>query len=1410
MPVKKSPTSDKPARTKIERTRSERTKPSNQREQAAPSDKAPEPARQAVQTVVGMVASAGGLAAFKAFFGAMPVDSGMAFVLIPHLDPKHESLMAALLSKHTRMPVTEAEDGQPLAANHVYVIPPNHCLTLHENVIQLSAPPSRGAGETAIDPFLRSLAEDQQERAICIILSGTGTHGSLGLKAIKASGGMAMVQDPATAEYDRMPRSAIDTGLADYVLPPGQMPEELLKYVQHFVAGIVAQPEPAAVPDDLAQVMALLRARTQFDFRAYRKRMLLRRIQRRMGLSHLDRLADYLALLREKPDELTQLSRDLLISVTCFFRDPEMFEVLENEVVPKLVDGRDPDTPVRVWVPGCATGEEAYSIAMLLVERIAATGKACPIQIFATDVDEASLEVGRRGIYPEALLSDLNRKRVERFFTRADAHHWQVSKQLRETVLFAPQNILADAPFSRLDLVSCRNLMIYLEPEAQQKLLQLFHFSLNEAGYLILGPSESIGRHVDLYHPVSKKWRIFRRVSTARPTRAGFPVQGGDRVTELRLTPAAAPPSPGNLTELTRKILLEDYAPAAVVINRRYEVLHYSGPTRLYLQQPGGPPSHDLLTLSLPALRPRIRAAVIKAINEDDRADIGGIRIKRAGKAVLVRLAVQPLPRSKQAEEALFLVTFQDEPEVEQVTRPGEERAKTDEQLVRQLEYELKTSREELQSTIEELESSNEELKASNEEVMSMNEELQSTNEELETSKEELQSLNEELNTVNSQLRDKVDELEDSNNDMTNLLASVENATLFLGVDRTIQRFTPSATRLFNLIATDVGRPIDHITARFDDPNLSDDIDQVLENLAPSETEVSRNHEHWYLRRITPYRTSDNRISGVVLTLTDITAIKQAELDLRNLTAHLEQRVSARTAELEAEVRERQKAEHALSVSERKFRALFHDAPVGIGQANVHDGHFLMVNPTLCAITGYSEAELLERSFSDITHPDDQAADFEGWLRVARGEAQAYQTEKRYVRKDGAVIWVDVKVILMRDHQGHALYTLGVIADITDRKQLQAQLAEHGGQLQRERNFIDAILDTAAAAIIVTDAEERLVRFNQACNTLTGYDFAEFKGTTRWLSLIPVDEVAGVRQVIDALRAGKDSVQHENYWICRDGTRRLLNWHNSALRDESGRVQYMIGTGIDITEQHKAEIRARSALEEASHLQRLQTANELATVLAHELNQPLAAIASYAEASQQLLKHTPLEQVKLIQTLDKISKQSLRAGEAIRHIRAFVGRGRIDPVPLDLNSVVRNTCKLMAPKSGSQNIDIVLDLDETLPQVLGVDVHIEQVLLNLLRNAVDAIRDAAMKSGSITVSTRRVNDMAQVTVRDSGPGIDSAEAGKVFEPLASRKNYGLGVGLRISRSLIEAHGGRLWVEPHTPGGVFHFVLPFTS
>jgi len=1234
----------------------------------------PTPEGAGLTPVVGIVASAGGLQAFKRFFQAMPLGSGMVFLLVPHLDPRHESLMVGLLAKYSVMPVSEAVEGVRIEPNHVYVIPPNRYLAISDGVLRLTGPVERRGQQTAIDSFLRSLAEDQQEKAICIILSGTGSHGTLGLKAIKANGGMAMVQDPATAEYDQMPRSAAGTGLADYVLPPERMPETLLKYAAHFLAGSPGLPESPAVPDGLTQVLSLLRTRSKLDFRPYRKRMLLRRVQRRMGLRHIDRLDGYLGVLRSDEEEVENLAKDLLISVTSFFRDPEMFQVLEAQVIPELLRDRPADTAVRVWVPGCATGEEAYSIAMLLIEQLAASHKACPLQIFATDLDAQALEVARRGVYPASIQEDVTPERLARFFTRVDEHSYQVTKQLREPILIAQQNMLSDAPFSRLDLISCRNLLIYLEPEVQQKALTLLHFALSEGGYLVLGPSESVGRRVDLFAPLSKKWRIYRRVGVVRPERVEFPIAGGQPRAAAGPAGVAGEGRPISLKELTQDMLLEDHAPAAVLIDRNYEILYYYGPTAQYLEQPTGVPTKDLVSLARSGLGPRIRAAVHKAMQEGGRVSLGGIRFKRSGQDVRVKIAARPV-RAPHAADALLLLTFEDETVTQRAQHRSTE-ADANEGVVRHLEHELKSTKEELQSAIEELESSNEELKASNEEVMSMNEELQSANEELETSKEELQSLNEELTTVNSQLQEKVADLEAAQTDIANLLRSADIETVFLGPDLTIKRFTSAATRLLNLIATDVGRPISDIVPRFEDPDLRSDLAAVLQNESAREKEVRAEDGRWYTRRIMPYRTLDGRIEGAVIAFSDVTALKHAEQELRRLGAELEGRYAARGEQLSGAVHERQQTTEAL---------------------------------------------------------------------------------------------------------------------------------------RAERDFVAAVLDTGAALVMVMDTEGRVVRVNKACEEVSGYSFEELKGRTIWDSLLLPEQTEAVRQTFAELCAGHFPSRLDYHWRHRDGSLRLIAWSNTCLLDERGAVQYVIGTGIDITERRYAEEEVRLRQSELAHLHRVYTAGELVTILAHEINQPLAAIASYSEASLQRLRQGEAVPDALIHDLEQTALQAQRAGRTIRELRSFLAKSEAGEARSELNAAVRTVHDLIAPEASAKGVSIVLDLAEPIPPVNVSAVQVEHVLLNLIRNAIEAIGETGAKAGTITVRTRTdAAQTAQVTVRDTGPGLDVEAAERVFEPFYTTKRHGLGMGLRISRSIVESHGGRLWVEPSAEGGIFHFTLPFAS
>ena len=829
--------------------------------------------------IVGIGASAGGLDAFKRFFTSMPADSGMAFVLVQHLDPNHDSLTADLLARHTSMQVVEARDQMPVEMNHVYMIPPNKYLTTHDSVLQLSEPVLRRGLRMPIDNFFRSLAEAYEERAIGIILSGTGSDGTLGVKAIKGAGGVTLAQNPETAQYNGMPRSAVATGLVDYVVPIEGMPEILIRYVEHALTGKnsdAALPEKGE-PDILRSILAILRTRTKYDFSCYKEGTLMRRIGRRMGLNHLEELGDYLNYMREHQDEAMQLFRDLLIGVTGFFREPEAFEALGG-LIARLAQEKGPDTPIRVWIPGCATGEEAYSIAMLVAEQMQIAQKQCPVQIFATDIDEEALGIARAGVYPENIAADISPDRLQVFFEK-EADCYRVRGHVRDSIVFAAQNLIADPPFSKLDLVSCRNLLIYLKPDVQKKIIELFHFALNEVGFLFLGSAESIGPHEDLFDTIVKKCRLYRRIGAVRRNVVEFPIfpnRHFEKEPGSRDQPSFD--DPAQLSEFVRGLLLDHYAPASVLVNRKFQIIYYFGPIERYLKQPAGAPTDDLIIRAREGLGIKLRAVIQKAFEGGGESQIGESQVQDAACTRRVKITVNTV-MSPKGVPSLLLVSFEDERErapsadVSVCESPSSTGSNS---LVRQLESELQATREDLQSTVEEMESSNEELKAANEEVMSVNEELQSTNEELETSKEELQSLNEELITVNSQLEEKVSDLVETTDVLDNLLSSTGIATLFLDAEFRIRRFTPTTDRLFNLISTDVGRPISDISGKFDDPDLLTDVKTVLDQLTPIEKEVYTEEANrgCYLRCIRPFRTSDNRIDGVVITFVDISKRK--------------------------------------------------------------------------------------------------------------------------------------------------------------------------------------------------------------------------------------------------------------------------------------------------------------------------------------------------------------------------------------------------------------------------------------------------------------------------------------------------------------------------------------------------------
>ncbi|HEX2083373.1 MAG TPA: CheR family methyltransferase, partial [Xanthomonadaceae bacterium] len=837
--------------------------------------------------VVGLGASAGGLVALKTFLEQMPNHSGMAFVVILHLSPRHESHADAVLQRSTGMPVTQVHATTPIQANHVYVISPTHELRMSDGVLQVK-PAERPRGRhIAIDQFFRTLGEAHQDRAMGVVLSGTGADGSVGLARIKEQGGVTLAQAPEDAEYDDMPRNAIATGRVDFVLPVAEMPGKLLQLWENARQLRLPKPAPDAehiLPTPpaasyesehaLREVLEILLARSGHDFRHYKRATVLRRIERRMQVRMVRDITAYRDLLGKEPDEPKALLDDMLIGVTNFFRDRESFEALERDVIPELFAGPDSERP-RIWVPACSSGEEAYSLAILLADHADSLPAPPLFQVFATDIDEQAIAVGRAGVYPESILTDVPPARLRKFFTREQGHY-RIGKPVRDRVLFAVHNMLRDPPFSRIDLISCRNLLIYLEREVQARLLEIFHFALRPGGFLFLGNSESADAAAQYFEPIDKKNRLYRARVQARSVRqlVSLPITA-----EPRPAPQVAREgerSEFSYAELHRRAL-EQYASPSVVVDADYNIVHMSAGAGRYLRFTAGEPTANLTTVIDPALRLELRTTLFQALHTSQGAE-AQVRIERPGQSPrLVKLIAQPFS-DKVAGSGFLLVLFEEIDPADLLPVIGQDDKS---EVLLHLEQELQRTKDRLQATIEQSETSSEELKASNEELQAINEELRSASEELETSKEELQSVNEELVTVNYELKAKVEETAKVNDDLQNFISSTDIATVFVDAGLRIKRYTPRAELIFNIIPGDVGRCLLDITHRLDYPDLAEDAAAAFETLQLIEREIRSTDGRWYVARVLPYRTIENRIDGAVLTFVDITSLRSAEAQIR-------------------------------------------------------------------------------------------------------------------------------------------------------------------------------------------------------------------------------------------------------------------------------------------------------------------------------------------------------------------------------------------------------------------------------------------------------------------------------------------------------------------------------------------------
>lgn len=1144
--------------------------------------------------VVGLAASDGGLQAFTAFFEAMRDDTGMAFVVIHHAGPDQKNLQASLLARHTKMNVSLVQDNTPIAPDHVYIIPPDRFLSIEDGVFRLAQPALAHAARLPIDFFLRSLAKDQHQNAVAVILSGTGGNGTAGIRSIKENGGMVLVQDPAEAVHDGMPRSAIASGAVDRILPVEKMPSVIVDYTEHpfVVRSRNKKISGEKARGALAEIISALKVHTPIDFENYKKGTLLRRIERRMALHHLEHATEYLSLLKSSPAEAQKLCADFLICVTSFFRDPEAFAYLANHVVHDLVENCPSGQPIRIWVPACATGEEAYSLAMLVIEQIETLGKDVKLQIFASDVDEQALATARAGVYPDAIAGDVSPERLKRFFDKED-HCYRVKAELRDAVVFTHQNILADPPFSKLDLISCRNLLIYLNAGARERVIQMFHFALNDGGLLLLGSSETAKKHGTFFEPESTKNHLYRRTGKAR---------------RQNDTPVAKP-----------------------------SVVGHSG---------------------------------------------------------------------------------------EDITNRA---------FATKLEQDLDATRLKLRKSIQEYERTTDGLNGANEE-------FQSTNEELEASKEELQSLNEELTTLNTQLQHKIEDTRRLTDDLNNLLSSSGIATLFLDRSLNIMRFTPATRELFNVTASDVGRPFSNIESKLDDPALLTDAASVLEDLKPLETQVQAGGNKWFIRRILPYQTHDLKIEGVVITFADVTDLKALQQSTQSAQKFAEAIVSTVREPMLVLNKDLLVVKASLSflktfqttTEETEGKALFEIQDRQWAQSTLRD--------------------LLERVLPDKT------------------SVEGHEIKVNVAKDDIRTMLVNARAVL--DDQNSRTLILLALEDVTDRIEIERGLKDREARLR-------AILDAAPEAIITADDNGIVTSYSPSAKTILGFR---------------AEEVVG--QNVSMLMPAPHREKHDGYMshYMHTGEKRIIGTGRelTACHKDGSDVPIRLTvaewwidgkrnfTGIlhDLTE----DMKRRDALQRA---QKMEAVGQLTGGLAHDFNNLLTVIIGNLELLEMRLGEFPQKEL-----LTEALEASDLGAKLTTQLLAFSRKQALIPAVMSLNELVLSLKPLLKRTLGD-NISIETDLADDLKQTLTDPGQVENAILNLAINA----RDAMDEGGSLTIETRNVvldTDYAEtqvdvkagsyvaLSVTDTGTGMSTEVVSHAFEPFFTTKGVGAGSGLGLS------------------------------
>ncbi len=1367
--------------------------------------------------IVGVGASAGGLEAFTLLLKALPLDTGMGFVLVQHLDPEHESALTQILSRATSLPVCDVTNNQAVLANHVYIIPPDTNLSIAEGVLKLQPRPKARTPHRPIDSFFESLAQDHHERAIGVVLSGTASDGTLGLEAIKAEGGITFAQDDS-AKYDSMPRSAVAAGCVDLVLSPENIALELARIAKHpYVGrgewrGTSGEKEEtdgdAYLPgshspltnhhsplsnDGYIKTLSLLRSHSGVDFSLYKSSTIQRRITRRLVINKQNTLEDYATFLRGNAKELDALCTDVLISVTSFFRNPEAFEAIQRDVLPGLLK-QPGDDPIRVWVPGCSSGQEAYSIAIAFMESSEKSPRGRNLQVFATDLNEKLLDKARFGLYPKNLSEEISPERLRRFFVEEQGGY-RVSKSLREMVVFARQNFFADPPFSRMDIISCRNLLIYVGPTLQKKAIPTFHYSLKPGGFLLLGASESVGGYSELFEPVDRKYKIYSRKTSPTPA-FHLPAnrERGERATSVRR--ASAPqleqphPTDGLSSELSAqreadRITVNQFAPPGVLVSADLQVLQFRGSTGAFLEPPVGKASFHVLKMARKGLMLPLRAAIDEAKKGNKTTRRDNVRIQHNGEAHAVNLQVIPL---KNLPDPCFLILFEEEektcsaPLPEQPAKPPISKQE-EANLIAELESDLSETRDYLQTLQEQHEAANEELQAASEEVQSANEELQSINEELETSKEELESANEELTTVNDEMTHRNSELNVLNNDLVNFQNSTRLVMLLLGRDLTIRRFTREAEERFDLRATDVGRLISHIRHDLflaEGPKTPLDLEEacseVLASVREQEREVLDKAGRWHSLRLRPYTTLDHKIDGVVLLLLEIDEIKQSEQAVaaaRDFAENIVETVREPMLVLDHELR--------VESANRSFYRDFRVEPAETIGTFVFDlGNHQWDIPRL--------RELLE----EILPQSKTVEDFE--------------VEHDFEQLGHRIMLLNARRIL--DPQRKTEQILLAIEDITDRKQLEEKL--HASESMYRRLF-----ETAKDGVLVLDANNgRILEANPFMTELSGYEPAEFVGKELWEIGLFRDQPAN--------EAAFRDLQHNGY----------VRYDHLPLKSKNGQpVEVEFVSNVyqwdhrsvaqcnirDISVRNRLEKQTLAQASELSDLHRRK--DEFLAMLSHELRSPLAPIANAVQllGLQRGSENRIQQQARGIIERQVGQLQHL-VDDLLEVSRLTTGKVQLRLVQVTVSTIIEGAVETVRPLIEQRHHELTVSLPPE-PIWLNADVaRLEQVIANLLTNAAKYTEEGGhiwltveLASGTALAAGPSPGDIAATTpaagavplkrnevvirVRDTGIGISPELLPRIFdlftqaERSLARSQGGLGIGLALVHRLTDLHGG---------------------